>query len=163
MVKITLKPESDLVPQVREVLAQVAGRIHSLLPEAEVVHIGATSIPGSLTKGDIDIMVRVLPSEFPGAVRELQTAFPVNQPQNWNDNFASFGDDTSYKLPLGVQLVAKDSESDFFLYLRDHFIRHPEALEAYNQLKKNHADNGPEAYRSAKHIFLSDILAARPK
>ena len=163
MPKITLTPESDLAPQVQVALARVAAQIHSLLPKVEVEHIGATAIPGALTKGDLDVMVRVPPSQFLVAVAKLKTVFVVKQPKNWNESFASFGDDTAYGLPLGVQLVIWDSESDFLLYLRDHFIQLPHALEAYNQLKLRHADKGPEAYWKAKHIFLSAILAARSK
>ena len=163
MSKITLTPESELAPQVQVALACVTAQIHSVLPEVDVEHIGATAIPGALTKGDLDVMVRVPSSQFPVAVAKLKTVFVVKQPKNWNDSFASFGDDTAYGLPLGVQLVIRDSESDFLLYLRDHFIHHPDALAAYNQLKQRHAGEGSEAYWKAKHIFLSAILAARFK
>jgi GrpB-like predicted nucleotidyltransferase (UPF0157 family) len=163
MPNIALREESDFAPQVRAALARVFAQIHSLLPEVEVEHIGATAIPGAITKGDLDVMVRVPPSQFDVAVAKLKTVFAVKQPKNWNESFASFGDDTAYGLPLGVQLVVKDSESDFFLYLRDHFIQHPDALAAYNELKLRNANKGSDAYWQAKHIFLSEILAARPK
>ena len=163
MPKITLIAESDIAPQVRRALARVLTKIRSLLPKAEIEHIGATAIPGALTKGDLDVMVRVPPSQFPAAVTQLKTAFSIKQPKNWNGSFASFGDDTGYGLPLGVQLVAKNSESDFFLFLRDHFIQYPKALKAYNQLKIRHAGKGSQAYWKAKHIFLSAILATRSK
>ena len=161
MPHITLRAESDLAPQVRAALARVVAQIRSVLPEAEVEHIGATAIPEALTKGDLDVMVRVPPSPFLVAVAKLKTVFAIKQLKNWNERFASFGDDIAYGLPLGVQLVSKDSESDFFLFLRDHFIQHPDALEAYNQLKIRHADKGADAYWKAKHIFLSEILATR--
>jgi GrpB-like predicted nucleotidyltransferase (UPF0157 family) len=161
MPEITLKAESDLRLQVREIFARVLPQILSLLPDAEVAHIGATAIPGALTKGDLDIMVRVSSARFPDAVAKLKTSFSLKQPKNWNDSFASFGDDTGYVLPLGVQLIVKDSESDFLLFLRDHFIKHPEVLEAYNQLKLRYADQGPEAYWQAKDTFLTEILAKR--
>lgn len=163
MPKVKLVAESAIAPQVRHALARVRTKIRLLLPRAKVEHIGATAIPGALTKGDLDVLVRVPPSQFHAAVSKLKTAFSVKQPQNWNKSFASFGDDTAYGLPLGVQLVAKNSESDFLLFLRDHFIQSPKALKAYNQLKIRHAGKGSQAYWKAKHIFLSEILAARSK
>jgi predicted acetyltransferase/GrpB-like predicted nucleotidyltransferase (UPF0157 family) len=159
---ITLTPEAHWRPQVRAVLARILPQLQRLLPGAEIEHIGATAIPGALTKGDLDLMVRVPSAEFQAAVAKLKSAFSVKQPDNWNENFASFGGDTGCELPLGIQLVARNSEADFFVFLRDHFVQHPTALAAYNQLKIRHAGEGPEGYWKAKDRFLSEILAARP-
>jgi GrpB-like predicted nucleotidyltransferase (UPF0157 family) len=162
LLKITLTEESDLVSQIAPLLTRIVAQVRALLPVAEIEHIGATAIPGALTKGDLDIMVRVPAAEFPHAIAQLKTSFSIKQPENWNDSFASFGEDTAYPLPLGVQLVARDSESDFFIFVRDYLIQNPDALTAYNKLKLDHAGQGAEAYWQAKNRFLSAILAARP-
>ena len=38
--------------------------IKEYLPEADVQHVGSTAIPKSLTKGDLDIQVRVSSQHF---------------------------------------------------------------------------------------------------
>src|SRR5258708_1816260 len=39
--------------------AKVDARVRSLLPSALVEHVGSTSLPDGLTKGDLDVQVRV--------------------------------------------------------------------------------------------------------
>jgi len=45
-------------------------RIENLLPNADIQHVGSTAIPYSLTKGDLDIQVRV--SAFLWLLRHFQ-------------------------------------------------------------------------------------------
>ena len=42
--------------------------IEELLLETDVQHVGSTAIPNSITKGDLDIQVRVNANIFPKAV-----------------------------------------------------------------------------------------------
>jgi GrpB-like predicted nucleotidyltransferase (UPF0157 family) len=135
----------------------------SLLPDAEFHHIGATAIPGAITKGDVDVLLRVAPSRFVEATGILRRYFITKQPENWTGSFASFGDDSSFPFPLGVQLVIKDSESDFFLFLHEYFTSDRRHLAEYNRIKLDFAPLGAEAYWKEKDRFLSAILAARPR
>jgi GrpB-like predicted nucleotidyltransferase (UPF0157 family) len=50
-------------------------KIQALLPEAEVLHTGATSVGGALTRGDLDIHVRVSPDDFSRACDVLAYAY----------------------------------------------------------------------------------------
>ena len=59
MPSIVLKSATDLAPNVQHVVAKLNASLRPLLPTAEIEHIGATAIPGALTKGDLDVMVRV--------------------------------------------------------------------------------------------------------
>jgi GrpB-like predicted nucleotidyltransferase (UPF0157 family) len=161
MTRVVLRPVSELAPQVERVVARVTAQLGALLPDAEVHHIGATALPGALTKGDVDVLVRVPPARFTMVVEELGRHFAVKQPANWTASFASFGDDAGHELPLGVQVVAEGGPEDFFLYLRDHFLAHPEALREYDRLKETYAPGGAEAYWRAKCEFLGAILDAR--
>ncbi len=161
MTRIRLRKADEMVPQVERMLNRVFAQLRVLVPEAELHHIGATALPGAVTKGDVDVLVRVSPARFQPAVALLRQHFSVKQPGNWTAEFASFGDDAGYDLPVGIQVVVKESSADFLLFLRDYFIATPEALSEYNRLKIAHADEGPEAYWKAKDEFLVKILAAR--
>ncbi len=161
MARIPLATADELRPQVERMLARVLAQLGALVPEGECHHIGATALPGALTKGDVDVLLRVSPARFQPAVESLRPHFAIKQPHNWTAEFASFGDDTGYELPLGVQVVVKDSPSDFLLFLRDYLAAHGEALAEYNRVKSAHAPEGPEAYWRAKDAFLARILANR--
>ncbi len=152
-----------LAPVLQANLPLIAGRLTALLPQAEIHHVGATAIPGALTKGDVDVLLRVDAEEFPAAVAALKTQFVTKQPQNWTDTFASFGDDSSYPFPLGIQLVTRNSENDIFLFLHQYFTSDPSHLAEYNRIKQEYAPLGAEEYWKAKDRLLSSILAARPK
>ena len=123
--------------------------------------MGATALPGGVTKGDVDILVRVSPASFAAAVEALQRNFAVKQPGNWSAGFASFGDDTGHELPLGIQVVVEDSTEGFLLFLRDYVCANPEALAEYNRLKTAHTHEGAEGYWGSKDAFFREILAAR--
>jgi GrpB-like predicted nucleotidyltransferase (UPF0157 family) len=161
MAGITLKAVEDLLPEVNRVVSRLSDRLRSLVPDAEFHHIGATAIAGALTKGDVDVLLRVSAQRFQATVDVLSAHFAIKQPSNWTAEFASFGDDAGYQLPVGIQVKVKDSDSDFLLYLRDYFRSRPAALREYNQLKVAHANEGREGYWRAKDGFLAGILASR--
>ena len=161
MALINLKTADQLKPQVQRILGQVFAQLEALLPEAELHHIGATAIPGALTKGDVDVLVRVPGARFQVVVDRLKRHFTIKQPANWTPEFASFGDDTSFELPLGIQVLVKDAKDDVLLFLRDYFISHRYALAEYNRLKMTHAAEGSEGYWKAKDKFLAEILVSR--
>jgi GrpB-like predicted nucleotidyltransferase (UPF0157 family) len=158
---VRLVPVSELMPRVERTLDRVMARLRALVPGAGLHHIGATALPGALTKGDVDVLVRVPPARLPEVVEVLGRHFAVKQPANWTPSFASFGDDDGYELPLGIQVVAERGAEDFFLFLRDHFIANPGALAEYDRLKTVHAPEGAEAYRRSKAEFLGRILEGR--
>lgn len=60
---LKLAPDPEVARGAAETLFRmVASELAAVLPSsAEVLHIGATAVPGCLTKGDLDIAVRVRP------------------------------------------------------------------------------------------------------
>ncbi len=161
MAGVILTPVSELMPRAERTLGRVMARLRALAPDAGLHHIGATALPGALTKGDVDVLVRVAPAKFPAVVDVLGLHFAVKQPANWTPSFASFGDDDGHELPLGIQVVVEGGAEDIFLFLRDHFISNPGALAEYDRLKTAHAPDGAEAYWRAKAAYLGSILEGR--
>lgn len=146
---------------VERVLERLFVQLKQLVPDAELHHIGATAIPGALTKGDLDVLMQVAPLQFKAAIIALKQQFDVKQKENWTAEFASFGDDASYELPIGIQVVVKGSKDDFLLFLRDYLIANPDALAEYNRIKISTCEHGTKPYWSAKNEFLTKILASR--
>jgi GrpB-like predicted nucleotidyltransferase (UPF0157 family) len=137
-------------------------RIARLLPEeAELVHVGSTAVPGALTKGDVDLMVRVSAEEFEAAVRALRADYAVHQPENWTPTYASFVDPEATELPVGVQLVVAGSKDEalfepFIAALRGD----PALLAEYNALKRRLDGSDYERYTREKGEFIERVLAS---
>jgi hypothetical protein len=50
MESVSLVPVSELMPRVERTLGPVTARLRALVPGAGLHHIGATALPGALTK-----------------------------------------------------------------------------------------------------------------
>ena len=129
------------------------------MPGAAVEHIGATSVPGALTKGDLDLLVRVPADRFGAAVTALEAEYAIHQPENWTPRFASFKEAPEGDVPVGLQVVVSGGESDrLFREWRDRLSRDPALLESYNELKSRHAGDEPDAYVDAKARFIEAVI-----
>jgi GrpB-like predicted nucleotidyltransferase (UPF0157 family) len=155
--QVELRDVSEVAPQAEAIVAAVATRLASLLPRAEVHHIGATSLPLGRTKGDVDVNVRVDAAEFGDAVAALRDRYDVAQPENWTDGFASFVT-RAYELPLGLQVTAIGTPDDFLLELRDRMRAEPALARRYDEIKREAAAGGPAAYWEAKNSFIAGLL-----
>jgi len=60
-----------------EEFERAAAALFVLVPFAAVEHVGSTAVPGSATKGDLDILVRVDRADFENAQFVLDAALPV--------------------------------------------------------------------------------------
>ena len=158
---VELRDVREVAPVADGIVAAVERELHGFLPRAEVHHIGATSLPGGQTKGDVDANVRVAPGDFDRAVALLRERYEVAQPENWTPSFASFSV-AGHALPLGLQVTEIGSQSDFLLALRDRMRADPALARRYDEVKRAAAADGEDAYLRAKHAFLRDVLDGRP-
>ena len=153
-----LTPVADLAGQIASTLESALGRLREVLPDAEIHHVGATSLPGAITKGDVDLVVRVDSDHLAAVLEQLSHNFGRKQPENWSSTFGSFGDDDGYDLPLGIQVVVRGAEEDIFLHQRDFLRDHREVLDKYNQVKSQHAADPADGYWRAKNAFFSELM-----
>jgi GrpB-like predicted nucleotidyltransferase (UPF0157 family) len=131
----------------------------ALLPSAEVEHVGATAVPGALTKGDVDLLVRVSERDFAEAVVIMRKRYIVHQPHNWTRTLASFKTRAASEPPVGVQLVVAGSDEDgFFGPFRDALINDPALLAEYNELKLSLDGLDYESYTERKGAFVETVL-----
>jgi len=158
MAKVFFKPSEVYRERAQTICSKVEGIVCDQLPDADVQDIGATSVPGLLTKGDVDINVRVSRQDFPKAVELLKSNFGVAQPENWGDGFASFSDEGSYELPVGVQLTIIGESEDKFAGQQARLVTSPELVQRYNALKREYQGKEMGAYRDAKWAFIAEFL-----
>jgi GrpB-like predicted nucleotidyltransferase (UPF0157 family) len=158
--RIRIRPESEIRKAAQSAFVEHRGRVLRLLPDAEVEHVGSTAIPGALTKGDVDVLVRVTIHDFDDAVSQLRSMYAVHQPHNWTPTLASFADRDADDPPVGVQLVVAGSADDrLFGPFREALIRDPALLAAYNALKRSHDGDHYQHYTDVKGEFVRDVLA----
>ncbi|MHC2019620.1 hypothetical protein [Methylobacterium sp. CM6247] len=77
-------------------------------PYADLRHVGASAIPVCLTKGGLDLVVRVDAAEFDRAEAALAASFQMMKPGSiQTDDFAAFADETR-AISLGLQLTVEN-------------------------------------------------------
>jgi GrpB-like predicted nucleotidyltransferase (UPF0157 family) len=161
MGSVRIRPAADIRELTTAAFAMHRRRVLRLLPGAEVEHVGSTAVPGALTKGDVDLLVRVGAADFATAVEVLGHHYVVHQPHNWTASLASFKDPTAREPPVGVQLVIAGSAEDaFFGPFRDALIKEPALLAEYNRLKRSLDGADYASYTTAKGEFVERALRA---
>ncbi len=156
MNKVYFKPVNEFVDKANRIFANEKKRILKLLPFADVQHIGSTAIPNSLTKGDLDINIRVKKDKLVEARSVLEKNYMPNKLNVWSDESASF-EDYNYELHLRIQLSTIGTKYDDFISLRDKLLHNPSFVESYNRLKRKHEGKSMKVYRREKSAFLEKI------
>jgi hypothetical protein len=163
-VSVSFRPSEVVLPRAREVLDRERERIAGLIPGCELMLTGASSLPGALTSGDIDLHLRVPPAAWPTAVPLLSEAYRVVHAEIWSATLATFAapDDAL----VGIAATPMGSEHDVrFRAAWERLAADATALAAYNDLKRAHAGGDLEAYLVAKGAFFEELAAedaARP-
>ena len=110
---IAAKPEYARAAAER-LFAAVQQQLVAVLPKTcELLHIGATSVPGCLTKGDLDIVVRVERKDFQATEAALAARYARNSGSVRTNEFAAFEDDASTPISASSS-PSKAERSTFF-------------------------------------------------
>ena len=146
--------------EAQQLFEAVSRSLEAILPQAaEVRHIGATAVHGCLTKGDLDIVVRVPAKDFPDADAALASYYKRNDGSIRTETISAFEDAASHP-HLGIQLVVIDGPFDFFHRFAVVLQSSPRLIEEYNALKRSHQGADMALYRAAKDAFVERVLAA---
>jgi GrpB-like predicted nucleotidyltransferase (UPF0157 family) len=110
---------SNYQAQAATVFASVADEVSHLLPDVQIEHIGASAIPGAVSKGDLDICVLVAPQAHAQAVQVLEAASYAIKADTLRTPALCMLLSPRADMDVALQVVAKGSEFEFFLHLRD--------------------------------------------
>ena len=124
----------------------------------ELVWTGGTSVPGALTRGDVDLHLRVPPEQFAAAVALVREDHEVVHPEIWCATLATFAVDAP--LPAGLAVTPVGSEHDVRFTRAWQLLRDdPRLLAEHNRLKQS-ADRLPaDRYEALKSDFFTRLLA----
>ncbi|MCL4115388.1 GrpB family protein [Vibrio lentus] len=143
-----------------ELFVRYERNIKKLTPNARVEHVGASSIPSAVSKGDLDIFVGVELGELEDVIGRLTTL-------GFNEKLdtlrtpdlcmleSTSGDD------VALQVVANGSEFECFLRFRDKLCANPALVQQYNTLKMSCEGWPKEEYREKKSDFIEHVLALK--
>lgn len=131
--------------------------ISTLLPFAKIEHIGSSSIPNAISKGDLDIYIEVKPDQFEFAIEQLKKLNFIEKQNTLKTHelcmLESLNDDD-----VAFQIVVTGSKFTFFLTFRNKLISSPTLVDEYNQLKLECSHLHPDQYRAIKSEFISHVL-----
>lgn len=72
MPKMTFLAPEEYQPKCRSPFVSTARKLSTMLPHARIEHVGASSIDGAISKGDLDIFVGVKAGNHQQTVMLLQ-------------------------------------------------------------------------------------------
>ena len=137
-------------------LSRLSDIIHALLPDARIEHVGGTALPHGITKGDLDIQVRVRADVFQAARAALGRAFAPDPDNIWGTGAASFRIDDA-DIPVGIHLTEIGGAFDLQWKYRDLLISRPDLACEYDGIKRRFEGKAMADYRNAKAAFFERI------
>lgn len=144
--------------KVSEIFEKLRTEVSQLLPFARIEHIGASSIPGSISKGDLDVFVGVDADQFQNSLDILKTiGYQEKQGTFRSDDLCMLITD-KYHHDVAIQLVRNGSEFEDFLRFRDALRANKNLVDQYNQIKREAVSLPENEYRSKKAIFIQSVL-----
>jgi GrpB-like predicted nucleotidyltransferase (UPF0157 family) len=151
-----LRPADEFIDAARAILRRERDRLAALLPQPhELLLVGGSSVPGALTKGDVDLHLRVPATAFAPVVAALRDVYDVVHPEIWQATLATFA--VEAPLPTGVAVTPAGSEHDLrFTRAWARLAADPALVEAYNDVKLRHRDD-PAEYERRKSAFFDSL------
>jgi GrpB-like predicted nucleotidyltransferase (UPF0157 family) len=130
---------AETVARARRILASERSKLVRGKVPGELSLTGGSSLEGLLTKGDIDLHLRVADSDFAVAVERLSGIYSAARPEIWTSRFAVFEQPSAP--PVGVAVTVIGSEHDTrFLRSWDRLGSDQTVREQYNLLKRTSRD-----------------------
>lgn len=120
--------------------------------------VGGCSVDGALTRGDVDLHLRVSPADFDRAVATLRSIMVVARPEIWCPSLATF--ELPAELPTGLAVTPVGSEHDIrFTRTWQLLSADPDLLADYNEVKRSSRNSD---YEERKSAFFERMLATWP-
>lgn len=152
---------SKLLPEARGIADEQAERLRSLVPDGELILTGGSSVHDALTRGDIDLHLRVPEPRFAAAVEALRTICDVARPEIWAGTLATFTDRDDPRVGIAVTPIGSAHDRRF-VRSWERLREDAGALEAYNAMKRAHAGGDRAAYEREKAAFFDRLVARDP-
>lgn len=132
--------------------------IEGLMPFARVEHIGSSSVPGAISKGDLDIFVGVDTDKMHITINTIKDlGFKEKKNTLRTPELCMLESETE---DVAVQVISNGSEFEFFIFFRDKLCSSKKLVLEYNSLKKSCEGMDEDEYRRIKSRFIEKVLSA---
>lgn len=142
-----------------EIFNLLISEIKGVLPDARIEHIGSSSIPNSLSKGDLDIFVGVPNHTHEQAINAIKTIGFTEKEGTFRSHELCMLVTNKFNYDVAIQVVANDSEFECFIRFRDILKENESLVEEYNNLKLKAQILSEDKYREKKSEFIQHVLA----
>ena len=146
----------DVLPRAEAVLRDHRRRLADVVAAADLRLTGASSAPGMLTSGDIDLHLRVPHDDFDAVVDELRSRYDVVHPDAWSATLATFAAADDPLVGLAVTPIGSGHDRRFTLAW-DRLRLDADVRDAYNEMKGAHAGGDLAEYRREKARFFDHL------
>jgi GrpB-like predicted nucleotidyltransferase (UPF0157 family) len=145
-------------PDAERAFALIREAVLRVLPFARVEHVGSSSIPGAISKGDIDVCVIVDADRHEETTLALEQMGYTVKPDTLRTPELCMLQSPSIDVDLALQVIAKGSKFEFFIRFRDALRNDPLLVQKYNEVKLLHSTLDVVQYRAAKVKFIEAVL-----
>ena len=152
MVELSVVSQA-LAARSRACVDELASQLADVVRDAEVTPLGSSFWAGSLSKGDIDLLVALEPSTFDAVVDHLRAAGVPAQQANWSPTFASFSLDLPSAPGVGIQVLPTDAPELASLRLQQVALADAALRRRYDAAKQDGAALGSRGYWLVKDAF----------
>jgi GrpB-like predicted nucleotidyltransferase (UPF0157 family) len=125
--------------------------------EYDIQHVGGSSIPGVITKGDIDICILTNTESINLISSTLLQSILKHHPELWTDDFNLFHTE-KYGYPTDIIVVVRGTTRDSFVLFRDTLRNDKKLVDEYNIIKKNILGTDKQTQRDAKIPFIKKVI-----
>ena len=153
----------EYLPKVLSIFEHVSRELKETLNNFELEHIGSSAIHGAISKGDLDILVKVSASSFEEALEKIKTLGFYEKQGTLRTACLCMLSTDRFNHDVAIQLIVKNSEFEMFVEFKDKLNQNPRLVDEYNLLKQNSIDLTPEDYRKKKSLFIDSVLNGSKK
>lgn len=145
--------------ELSKIIGELKRDVLAVLPNCEVEHIGSSAIHGAISKGDLDILVRVDKNSLSGSIQKIeQLGFTIKENTLRTDNLCMLVTSKYCGTDVAIQLIANGSEFENFVKFRDLLNSNPDLVKKYNCLKAACTGIPADEYRAKKSKFIESVL-----
>lgn len=108
---VRLRPSEEVRATARRVLEEQRRRLRAAGVPGELLLVGGSSVEGALTRGDVDLHLRVPVAAWASTTARLGELLPVVHPGIWSATLATF-EVPGTPLPTGLAATPAGSEHD---------------------------------------------------
>jgi len=157
-----LLPPEQYQPEAHRLFQALCRQLKSMLPHHGIEHIGASSIPGAVSKGDLDICIITPQGKLSATINTIKTLGYQEKADTLRTDQLCMLIPQSGNGDVALQVIETGSRFEFFLTFRDALRANPSWVIDYNQVKYDAAFLSEDEYRDKKADFIESILRRWP-